>query len=812
MPALDALTEGLGTTAASPSATTDGILRRPEVDPAFLGDEIWDGRGELPYVPPPGPDLRISDRLKLHSEFDLEIDPFTYQVLRNRFWSINLDHSDTIRRVSGSPVIVYMDDFNTALLTETADLVMCGPSIQWFAGMADIPTKWILENRSANPGIAEGDVFFHNDPYVGCIHQMDTAMFAPIFWEGRLFCWAFSQCHAGDVGGPFPGSFNPLATEVHEEAAIVPPIKLVEGGELQQDVLEMHTRKSRTPDLLGLGMRSQIAGLRTVRKRMAEVLEEHGPEVVKGAMRRMIRDCSQAIGQRLLRVPDGQWRQRYYLGGLGPEDRGAHRFEIALRKEGDRLTFTNAGTDPQYHSANGTYSTWRSGIVVAVTNFLGWDQMLCNAGALDHVSLEPVAGTLSIARYPGATSGVGGNNGAVYGGGLALSQMLLSAPDDLRRRANGAGGQAVTSFWFGAGLDRNGKFVIECPGDLMAGAIGAFPERDGVDEGGAWWWPNNTTGNVEDWEAAMPVLYLYRAEKVGGGGPGRWRGGNSVDIAVVPHKTEELTVQMVAMEGAVNTAIGLSGGLPGDPGGYELARGAGVRDRLARGWLPADGAALARDLDDGLERLSTKAAVPLSPDDVFVARFCGGGGYGDPLTRDPWRVADDVAHRRTPPDAARRHYGVVLAEGGTADEDATRLLRQELRAARLEAASEPEEAGSGTLESATAQVTDGVVRGRREGEEAPRLGCAGCHADLGPAHGNFKRYAARLDRAPTEVDPLMYVDPREATDADLVFRQHVCPGCGALLSTELCPRSAEPLREARLALPDLAPAAVEGGA
>jgi N-methylhydantoinase B len=437
---------------------------------------------------------------------------------------------------------------------------------------------------------------------------------------------------------------------------------------------------------------------------------------------------------------------------------------------------------------------------VAVTNFLAWDQMLCNAGALDHVSLEPVAGTLSIARYPGATSGVGGNNGAVYGGGLALSQMLLSAPDDLRRRANGAGGQAVTSFWFGAGLDRKGRFVIECPGDLMAGAIAAFPERDGVDEGGAWWWPNNTTGNVEDWEAAMPVLYLYRAEKAGGGGPGRWRGGNSVDIAVVPYKTDELTVQMVAMEGAVNTAIGLSGGLPGHPGGYALARAAGARDRLARGWLPADRASLAEDLAGGLERLSTKAAVPLSPDDVFVAGFCGGGGYGDPLTRTPDLVAEDVAHRRTPADAARRHYGVVLAGDGSVDEDATRLLRKDLRAARLDAASDPEEAGSGTLEAATVQVSDSVVCGRQEGEEAPRLGCADCRADLGPADGNFKRYAARLDRTPVEVDPVMYVDPREATDVDLVIRQHVCPGCGALLSTELCPRNAEPLREARLAL------------
>jgi N-methylhydantoinase B len=783
------------------TSTPDGILRRAEVDPAFLGDVAWDGRGEYPYVPPPSSQLRISPRLELHTEFDLDFDPFTYQVLRNRFWSINLDHSDTIRRVSGSPVIVYMDDFNTALLTETGDLFICGPSIQWFAGMGDIPTKWILENRSENPGISEGDVFFHNDPYIGCIHQMDTALFAPIFWDDRLFCWAFSQCHAGDVGGPFPGSFNPLANEVYEEAAIVPPIKLVAAGELRGDVLEMHTRKSRTPDLLALQLRSQIAGLRTVRLRMTELLSEHGPRIVKGAMRRMIRDASKAIGERLERIPDGEWRQRIYLGGLGVDDRKAHKFQITLRKQGDRLTFTNAGTDPQYHSANGTYSTWRSGIVVAVTNFLGWDQLLCNAGALDHISFEPVAGTLAIAKYPAAVSGVGGNNGAVYGGGYAISQMLLSGPEDLRARANAAGGQAVTSFWFGAGVDRNGKYVIECPGDLMAGAIGAFPNRDGVDEGGAWWWPNNTTGNVEDWEAAMPVLYLCRAEHAGGGGPGVWRGGNSVEIAVTPHKTAELLFQMVAMDGAVNTSVGLSGGLPGHPGGYWLARGADAHQRLAAGWMPGDAEALEAGLGARLERLSTKDVPSLEPGDVFVAGFCGGAGYGDPLARDPALVAGDVAAGSLGPEAARRHYGVVVDEVGRLDPAATEALRGEARAERLAAATPPAVRDGARVKTVLGSVAEGVVYGPVGEGGALSWGCRECGAALGPLADNYKRHAAVIDHGPAELDPALYPDPRLACDDDPVIRQHVCPGCGALLATEFCPRGDEPLHDVRLEPP-----------
>ena len=411
-----------------PTSTTDGILRRPEVDPDFLQNATWDGRFHHSYVPPPAAELRLPPEVQLHSEFDLDIDPITYQVLRNRFWSINLDHSDTIRRVSGSPVIVYMDDFNTALLTETADLLMAGPSIQWFAALGDLPVKWTMENRGQNPGIGEGDVFFHNDPWIGCTHAMDVGMFAPVFHEGRIFSWIFSQCHVGDVGGPFPGSFNPLANDLYEEPALVPPIKLVRAGELQRDVLEMHTRKSRTPDHLALQMRSQMAGIHTVQARMADVLAEYGAATVKGAMRRMIRDCSAAIGERLQRIPDGEWSERFYMAGLGAEDRAAHRFTCHIRKQGDRLVVSNEGTDPQYKAASSAYGSWRSGALVAVGSFLGWDQLLCNAGALDHVSFEPTPGTLSVATYPAATTGVGGNTAAVYLSAFTVSKMLMSGP------------------------------------------------------------------------------------------------------------------------------------------------------------------------------------------------------------------------------------------------------------------------------------------------------------------------------------------------------------------------------------------------
>jgi N-methylhydantoinase B len=780
------------------TSTPDGLLRRREVDPAFLGDEIWDGRGSYSYIPPAATELRLPPEVQLHSDFDLELDPVTYQVLRNRFWAINLDHSDTIRRVSGSPVIVYMDDFNTALLTETADLVMAGPSIQWFAAIGDLPIKWTLEQRGANPGIEEGDVYFTNDPWVGCIHAMDVGMFAPVFFEGRIFSWIFSQCHVGDVGGPFPGSFNPVANDLYEEAALVPPIKLVRRGELQHDVLEMHTRKSRTPDHLALQLRSQMAGINTVQARMAEVLSEYGPAVVKGAMRRMIRDASGAIGERLLRIPDGEWEERIYMAGLGADDRSAHRFVTRLRKRGDQLVFSNDGTDVQFGSASSVYGTWRSAAIVALSNFVGWDQMLCNAGALDHITLEPTPATLTVAKYPAATTGVGGNNASVYLPSYVISKMLMSGPEDLQKRANAAGGSAVVSFWFGAGMDRKGRFAVQVPGDVVAGALGAFPHRDGVDIGGAWWWPNNPSGNVEEWEDAMPVLYLYRRERPGSGGPGRWRGGNALETGLLLHKTDDMLVQTVSVDTAINCAIGLGGGLPGHPGDYRFGSGLVPPERLSGGWLVGSGAELTESVGD-LPRVFVKDVTTMRPGDVFVAQYSGGGGFGDPLTRAPEHVASDIASKALLPSAAAEHYGVVLLDDGSVDLDATTAARERLHAARLQAAAPPAAPREGRLEPDQVMGTIGgvVAYGQAAGDDS-KWACPECGQILAATTENYKDGAARLEQPPQEVDPEQYPDPSLFCEDEYVIRRFLCPGCGVTLATELCLADDPPVLDVRI--------------
>ncbi len=359
---------------ARSTSTVDGVIRNAQMAIESLPEGPWDGKW-FSYAP--SLHLSIDPSVPLHEDFDRDVDPVTYQVLRSRFWNLNLDHSEVIKRVSGSPLIVYMDDFDTSLLTECGDTLVCGPSIQYFTGHGDMAVKWTLENRSANPGISDGDVFIQNDPYIATTHQMDVMIYQPVFWEGKLFSWIMNNAHVGDIGGVDAGSFCPGAPDMFHESTPVPPMLLVRKGVLQRDVAEMFTRKSRTPEMIALQLRSQIAGLRSTRERFVQMLEQFGPLTVKGAMRRMIKDASEAVGRRLEQVPDGTWRETIYIGSAGPGDRDVHKLQTTLTKTGDRLSFTNEGTDLQFSAANGTLAGWRSGAVCASSTLLGYDQLYC---------------------------------------------------------------------------------------------------------------------------------------------------------------------------------------------------------------------------------------------------------------------------------------------------------------------------------------------------------------------------------------------------------------------------------------------------
>ena len=635
-----------------------------------------------PYVPPK--ELRISPKLKLHREWDTEIDPVTYEVVRHNLWQINEEHGATIQRLSGSPVAMYALDLNPSLLTEDAEFVYFGPYMQYMSGVTDTQVKWTLEFRSDNPGIRDGDMFLANDPWVGAAHQQDVMLLCPVFWEGELFCWVTNCLHQYDIGGITPGSFCPSAESVYDEGIMLPPIKIIEGGEIRRDIEAVYLRASRKPQLVALDFRAQMAGNATARDRVLELIRRYGPRTVKGVMKKIIDNSEKSYLAKMARIPDGLWQDRTYIEACRPGDRRTHRVQLQLRKEGNKLVFSNDGSAGQEGAMNATYSGWRGAIMVAITELLCWDQYFAVGGALRHIEFDPTPGTLNCANFPASvsTAPIQSMEISLYPAYNVLSKMVY--PDaEMRKDIMCIGGTSQWPATLFRGIDQWGERYGYLLIDPIGGAIGAFAHADGINTGGQSRTPICQLPNIEHTEQSFPILFLYRKELPDSGGAGKYRGGLSAESCFIPHNTDFITQDTLSSGNATPTSPGMMGGYPSTTNAYTFLRNTDIAERMRH----------SRMIEDTSEVKGTPEMLQLrqenfiqNPTDVYAVRWTGGGGFGDPLERDPTDIERDLEDLAITPEAALSIYGAVLnADRRTVDVDATRAHRAGVRAARVQA-------------------------------------------------------------------------------------------------------------------------------
>src|SRR5262245_53433357 len=189
-------------------------------------DIVWDGRVHS-YRPAAGWRERVWPGLALHEEMAADLDPVTFEVLRNRLWTINLAHGDTLTRMSGSPIFQALD-FNMSILTEDGEIVMSAPFIQYLNTGSPLVVRYLMERMSENPGVHEGDVFLASDPWIGASHQMDVCIAAPVFVDGKLFAWVSNAAQQYDLGGIVPGGWPQNAPDIFSDPVVFRPFKLIE--------------------------------------------------------------------------------------------------------------------------------------------------------------------------------------------------------------------------------------------------------------------------------------------------------------------------------------------------------------------------------------------------------------------------------------------------------------------------------------------------------------------------------------------------------------------------------------------------------
>lgn len=750
----------------------------------------WDGK-VLPYVP--SGLAQPSASLPFVQPTSEEIDPITYEVLRFSLWSLNEDHGTTIAKLSGSPIVLYTNDFNPVIITARGEIVFFGPYVQWFGGMMDMVAKYLMEHYRENPGIRSGDMFLTNDPWIGTTHQQDVAVMCPVFWKDELLCWVGNIAHQYDVGGTVPGSFCPNADDIFDEPVPLAPVKIVEGDELRQDVEELYVRHGRQPEILRIDLHAQIAGNTSAKNRILELAERYGPEIVAGAMEEIIDSGERAFAAKLRQIPDGRWRESGYLEAAKEGDRQVYRIEMALEKSGETLRFSCDGTAPQAGILNTSYAAWRGGISTVLAATVASDQIYAVGGALRRCEFIPTPGTISCATYPAAVScgGTIGGYTAILLGNNCVGKMLDCAPS-LREYL--VCNEACSQFSLVAisGRDQRGEPFGTAILDAMIGGLGAFSFRDGVDTGGLYFIPRGRAGNVEENEHHFPILYLYRRELPDSGGAGRFRGGNGGEMSFIPHGTDEI-MQTTATSGcSVPTGLGLAGGHPACTNDYVMVRDADIVAKLASGLVPTR----PEDLDGRSERLPSKLSGTMQrADDVYITHWTAGAGYGDPLTRDPEAVAGDLLDGNVSSSTAREVYGVVVDSGGSVDGAATERERRRLRDKRRDSAHPAERVheGEGGTDSSVRRIVSAHLT--MDGDRV--VHCAECDSVLGPVADNYKRYCLRDDASLMAANPLI-APPEHFVDEPMTFRRYFCPGCVTQVATEVAKVSDPPLHDLEL--------------
>jgi N-methylhydantoinase B len=564
---------------------------------------------------------------------------------------------------------------------------------------------------------------------------------------------------------------------------------------MRDDVVDMWTRRSRLPELMALELNSQVAGLNTARQRLEEVLTRYGVGAVKATMYKMIDTTAKVVGGRLARLPDAVWRDERYFAGATPGDPRHFKLCLTFEKRGDRLRISNAGTDPSVGSVNVSPGNMRACSLVGLLPTLAYDQYLCAAGVLRQLDFEYTPGAISSADHPAAVSPSMGSV-ALLNHAAGLGSKMLSGDPELSRHGFSASTLHTQSSNFVTGRDAAGQPVGWVILDMLAGGIGAFNHRDGIDYGGSISAVAHHFSDVEKFERDTPYLYLYRRELPTAAGHGRFRGGTTYAAAWVGHSDGYLAMSSTGFVKAVSMGLGTCGGYPATGGRVWHAADTEVREWFAAGRIPAG--------PDELRKLAPhgQIAVPaaenrLSKHDLFELIANPGAGWGDPIDRDPARVADELQTGRVTAKDALAIYGVVVDERFAVDLDATEAERSAIRAARLDTSRPPRRARPGTAsvpETAT-RVIEGVAI--VETVDGRAFACDRCGQVLAPTTDTYRLGCAELDADPSEVSDL-FTSSLDATGVPLVMRAFACPTCARLLDVILCHPDDEPYCDVRL--------------
>jgi N-methylhydantoinase B len=586
--------------------------------------------------------------VQAHTGASLPSDAVFLEILRNRFQGIVDEMGSVVLRTAHSAYIKETGDFGTALASPSGEL-FAAPLNYGVCILAGLPTATAIARSGAN--VQPGEVFIANDPYSTggmSTHLNDIFLWKPIFVDDVLVCYGWSFIHSTDVGGGVPGSISYAHREIFQEGLIIPPTRIATRDGWDERVLPLILANSRIPELNRGDLNALLSALSVGERHVQDLARRYGVVALQRGIEGVLAYAARQAAELIRAIPDGTYHFSDYM-----DEERRHgvpvRLSLAITIDGDRALLDYSGTDPQAISAINMPTQGHNGhnfLVRGLVNYLrsqNPDAVPYQSGLVRQIDTHVEAGSL-LFPSPGAPCGVRAATN------VRLMETIL-----------GALAQAVPDKIPAAGAGQAAVFLVAVPDEARPGSLrvsvveplcggsGGRPTKDGVDG------TDSLTGGlrnipIETLEAEMPVLIEQYALREGSAGAGRFRGGHGVNIAV-RLLAPQATVTARNIDRYRFRPWGRDGGDPGSLGDAWLVHADGQRQQVGR--------------PDVLHMIH---------DDVLILSSQGGGGFGDPLTRDPERVAQDVRNELLDAAAARSDYAVVLADGDV-DSTATASLR-----------------------------------------------------------------------------------------------------------------------------------------
>ena len=534
------------------------------------------------------------------------LDPISFEILKNSLISITEEMGVVLRKSSFSPNIKERRDFSCALFNATGQLTAQAEHIPVHLGAMPYSMQAVL--KEFEDDLLEGDDIILNDPYRGGTHLPDIMMVSPIFFKERLVGFAANRAHHSDVGGVAPGSMSALSRDINQEGIRIPPVKLWAEGKPNRQIFDFVLANVRTPDERLGDLRAQRAANLVGAKRLLELLKKSSVSNIESGMNQLIDYSEELMVKRIRELPRKSSLAVDYLDddGVGTTD-----IPIVVKVTVGRqsIAFDFSGSSKQVQGPlNAVYSVTLSAVYYVVRCVTD-SSIPANAGCFKPIVVKAPSGTIVNADPPAPVAG-----GNVETSTRIVDVALKAFSSIIPERVCAACQGTMNNVTIGGVDPRTGKYFTYY--ETIAGGFGARYNKDGVD--GIHSHMTNTLNTpVEALESAYP-LRIRRYELVrGSGGRGRFRGGLGIR-----RETETLaqgsTISLMG-ERQRRGPWGLMEGRSGSPGEYGIVRG------------------------NKMMALSSKTTLSANAGDVLTVTTPGGGGYGPLSQRTTDKIRQDRA-------------------------------------------------------------------------------------------------------------------------------------------------------------------------